>query len=155
MIYVFLSYNSWRNFARYETPELALSYDKSVHADEILKVLQCNDVAEIFYVEDGTIYSRRAFKVSGGWMGVSEYAPLPKYRKMVNHVSVTYHVQGNKHIISMSALPDSIIAVEDSLNSQIEYYKDTLYGTQNWLLVLDELPDNYYLTINGEKVYLK
>ena len=150
-----ISNNSWKNSARYETPELALTYDKSVHADEILKVLQCNDVAEIFYVEDGTLLSRKAFKRNNGWMGVSQYTPISKYSKTINKATITYHIQLQKHIITIDALTNEPIEIQDSIHTQIEYYKNEQYYIQSWLIVFDELPDNYYLTINGEKVYLK
>ena len=155
------------NIRYYPSVEEAFRSDKIFRHTEYLGQIESNGVSEIFYSKKGTNVAVELLFYDNDtqqWK-IQEPLNIVKKSKIINEHSFQYSEYNGKHIISIlgSTAPNggdkSTEDVADSISSefQVFHYQDdeiTSYHCYYWLLVLDELPEHYSVTVGGETIYL-
>lgn len=142
---------------RYPTPEAALNH-YSIKDENIIKILDDNDCAVAYY-KDGTVFkSDYLNKNDNGWGVISRKMWFPKVEKQIDEYLFLYYKYHGKHIFLVSDTfnlgQKELITPFDNINSEILFYQRDVGGIviSDWFWVLDDLPENYEVTVNNQVV---
>jgi|GEM_PF-3136239 len=141
----------------YKTVEEAVIHEKSISKDDIVMVLSSNTIYLVSYDKGPrkvvTVYSDRG-KFFFNHSNSSEI-----FYQLVETFTISVQKLLGKVTIEISRLAsDSPVSiVTDSLDSTFSYGKSEFAGLsdETWFLVLDKLPQDYSITINGKTIEVK
>ena len=141
----------------YKTVEEAVIHEKSISKDDIVMVLSSNTIYLVSYDKGPrkvvTVYSDRG-KFFFNHSNSSEI-----FYQLVETFTISVQKLLGKVTIEISSLAsDSPVSiVTDSLDSTFSYGKSEFSGLsdETWFLVLDKLPEEYSIIINGKVIEVK
>ena len=146
----------------YATPEEALSkYEYGgLQVGKVVGVIEYGDYAIGLFKHGSTTESRYLHKTQNGWKMLYSKMCFSQYTKHVNGYLVCRYKHDGKNLlyinlISMSS--ESVVTPVDSIDSNFEYFLEEhdSVSLSHWFLVLNELPENYEIMLNGETIKLK
>ena len=141
----------------YKTVEEAVMHEKSISKDDIVMVLNSNNLYLVNYDkgprEVVIVYSDKG-KFFFNHSNSSEI-----FYQLVDNFTISVQKLLGKVTIEVSRLASDspILIVADSLDSTFSYGKSEFAGLsdETWFLVLDNLPQNYSIIINGRIIEVK
>jgi len=149
---------------RYNNIENALAKGASEKFDKIDKILYDNDYAlAIYTTKDASFSDDFLSKNDKGWTVVTRQ--IWRYKKYikVNEYGLYYIKYKGINLIEIDADTNKKFTYpkypnpKDSINSDFKYCKINIDDTTSfsyWFLVLNNLPDNYYIKLNDKNVRL-
>lgn len=146
--------DNWRAFdVGYDTVNELIDNDNWFNNCEILEVLSDNDTYLVIYRDKTTLKKAILFsKNDRYYIYKNKNLYFEKFEK--HYISVNY-IQ-NKYVIDISSSFKSgdKVNISDSLRSDFKFYEGDFEGyiMRKWFVVLDELPDDYSIIINGQNL---
>ena len=170
-IVVFIPFESY--FFRYDTIEEAIMATPNWRDGEIFGILEDNGVALVVYRERPRTYRRRVvFRDERGWIFPHRMIDLDR-PNLISHLHYNgYSIAASQRdkiaiVIRMSPFrrrepdgtrtllydPNTIQeTVKDNIGSNFQF--EIIDGAPIWFLVLDEIPEEYILILDGEELRL-
>lgn len=142
----------------YSSPEELMRLHPKVNCSKIYSCIESNDRVLVLYKGDSGNKKEIVYKINGQYY-LFDYDTKPILWEFSGNVSIIVRSVEGKYTVEISgaAGEQTINNVSDSLGSDFEYqlvdYGD--YCSQQWFFAIDEIPENYYINIDDEKIYVR
>lgn len=143
----------------YSTPEEALIKKEKLTDNEFITILKDKDYAVGIYKEKSSTTNRYLQKTDNGWKMLYNNIFFYQDIKQLNDYTICHHQKDGKHLIYIFTIDTEgmVKTPIDNINSNFKSFKqEEIQGTfiLHWFLVLDELPKDYKVILNGESIEL-
>ena len=143
----------------YPTPEEAIMNQRDVKVERVVSILQDGDYAVGSFEYGNTIKTRYLYKNEKGWKMLYNTIFWAQTTKFVDDYRIYYYRHNGNTLINIRIIYEEgkeISTPVDSINSNFKYVKTEKAGyyCSRWFLVLEDMPEDYEITLNGEKVKL-
>lgn len=149
-----------KNFKFFSTPEEAVyGYEGGKKGIEYLSVIENDNLGIAFYKKDGELVNIKVEVKNNMWKVVTNESifVFSTMKKIKNYNMATGYCNKKYYVwISANDSFANISEPSDSLNSTFmkNIIQDGGYTSYDWFLVLDEKPENYSVTVDGEIVQI-
>ncbi len=142
----------------YSSPEKLMWLNPTVTCYEICGMLESNDRTLVLYKGKDSNKSEIVYEKNDRYY-LFNYNTEPIVWKYINNGMVIVRFVDNKYTIEISGISgiQSINEVSDGLGTKFEYQLID-YGnsyTQQWFVALDEIPEDYYICVDNEVIYVE
>ncbi len=140
----------------YKTVEEAVLKEKSIDVDEIMGILTDEEFSLVICRDAGTYFTEIVRHKDDAYYFCDENYKQLYFELHNNHYINVLRIDNLDLVIikdSMNATKK--VVIEDNISSEFQFMEnnDLLgYSNRYWFLVLDELPDNYTIIIDGKKI---
>ena len=140
----------------YDTIQQTVSENKSLQKSTIIEIIEDNGLAFVFCEYQNQATLEYLYKSPKGWQVITKEFNHSKKNKNTKYYWLDYIEYNEKNIF---VITNSVLSLKneseptDSLNSQFIRFgrEDKLVNTY-WMLVLDEIPKDYSITIFGDNI---
>lgn len=146
----------WSSLFRYDTPEEAVLKNNKIKVEKVVKTYKFEDVGIVFYkLNDATMHTY-VFRDNSGWSNHNSNKLFTKTNREIKGYYINTTKYNNKYIIEIdnSLKNDKLCSVRDNNDSTFSFFWGKYYELTNnkWFTVLENLPDDYTVYIDGEAV---
>lgn len=147
----------------YSTSYEAVKNQKDEKVDEVVEILEDKSYALGLYRTNFDIGSTYLYKKEKGWKILYSQIWFFQHSKFIDNYKIAWYKHNGNYLICINNLtPETnkeILQPKDSLQSEFKHYSENneiIKATFSyWFLVLNDLPENYTITIGDKSVQIK